>query len=458
MKKEFFFQMSTNLVLDLNDFEKIDFPIGTGGFGTVFKVKNKKTGEIFAAKEFKDFRLGDGTENISRELNIIAKLSHPSILKFYGYSPNDFDNNPKPVLITEYAENNSLYTVLDLEDRGISPAGWDDTKKLITIYGIASGMSYLHYYSIIHRDLKPHNILMDSLFFPKIGDFGFSKILHENADSFSFESTNCVKGTPSYIAPEIWAADKNEDIPYSKASDVYAFGMLLYEMMTLKAPFEKLTIPQICNKVASGERPELIDSIEEPYKSLIEQCWSQNPNERPTFAQIIEELQSDKFITPTIDESEFNEYLDYINNYLTINYHRSCQIRYRNKKIAKKQQQKKRITSIIFNIFIFGVILFLLFLFARKSKIKSIFPNDIYDTLDKKCQNLIDEAKTDPNKQFLVGKFLIEGKQNFPKKLWIGLKYLEESISSGCIDSVIYYCRMYIEGTDVPIDISFAVF
>lgn len=164
-------------------------------------------------------------------------------------------------------------------------------------------MSYLHDHDIIHRDLKPHNILMDSLFFPKIGDFGFSKKLH---DSFSFESTNCVKGTPSYIAPEIWAADKNEDIPYSKASDVYAFGMLLYEMMSLKAPFEKLKIPQICNKVTSGERPELINSIEEPYKNLIERCWSQDPKERPTFVQIIDELQSDKFITPTIDKIEFS--------------------------------------------------------------------------------------------------------------------------------------------------------
>lgn len=130
--------MSKDLFLDLNDFEKIGIPIGSGAFGTVFKVRNKKTNEIFAAKEFKEFRSDDETEirNISREINIIIKLSHPSILKFVGYSPNDFNNNPKPVLVTEFAENNSLYSILELESGGLSPDGWDDTKKLIVIYGI----------------------------------------------------------------------------------------------------------------------------------------------------------------------------------------------------------------------------------------------------------------------------------------------------------------------------------
>ena len=115
--------MSEDNFLDLNDFEKIGFPIGTGASGTVFKVRNKKTNEIFAAKEFKEFRSDDETEiqNISREINTIIKFSHPSILKFVGYSPKDFDNNSKPVLVTEFAENNSLYSILELERRGLSP-------------------------------------------------------------------------------------------------------------------------------------------------------------------------------------------------------------------------------------------------------------------------------------------------------------------------------------------------
>ena len=84
------------------------------------------------------------------------------------------------------------------------------------IYGIASAMAYLHAYNIIHRDLKPANILEDDKFFPKIADFGLSKI-NENFSSRG-QSAVGFKGTPIYCAPEVWL--NNE---YSKAGDVYSF-------------------------------------------------------------------------------------------------------------------------------------------------------------------------------------------------------------------------------------------
>ena len=87
-------------------------------------------------------------------------MNHPSVLKFIGYTLK----NDKPIFITEYMKNGTLQDIIDSERNSISPEYWDATQKLITIYGIASGMSYLHSHNVIHRDLKPANILIDSDF------------------------------------------------------------------------------------------------------------------------------------------------------------------------------------------------------------------------------------------------------------------------------------------------------
>ena len=114
-----------------------------------------------------------------------------------------------------------------MSSSGLSPKKWDDTKKLINIYGIASGMSYLHSHKVIHRDLKLENILLDEYLNPKISDFGLSKIIDFLSISMNVQSQRGLKGTPIYIAPEIYAEEE-----YSKSSDVYAFAFIVYEIIT----------------------------------------------------------------------------------------------------------------------------------------------------------------------------------------------------------------------------------
>ena len=101
--------------VDLDNFIKIE-KIGKGSFGEVLKVKDKQTGEIYAAKiGFKSLEeeTKDAKINLAREVNLLSQLNHPSILKFIGYSPYNFDKKNKPIIITEYSSTGSLFDILE---------------------------------------------------------------------------------------------------------------------------------------------------------------------------------------------------------------------------------------------------------------------------------------------------------------------------------------------------------
>lgn len=194
-----------NGLFDLNDFI-MQNKIGEGAFGKVYQVKNKKTGQFCAAKisieKTEDISRGSLLD-LYREVSIISKLDHPAVLKFVGFSPNNFKGKSKPVIVTELAKNGTLTNFI-LKLKAKSSPNLIDTQKLIIIYGIAAAMSYLHSHDIIHRDLKPDNVLLDDYLHPKIADFGLSKVSKQNPTKIALESTLSIKGTPVYISPEIW--------------------------------------------------------------------------------------------------------------------------------------------------------------------------------------------------------------------------------------------------------------
>ena len=301
---------------DFFDLKKLDIKekIGEGSYAKVFKVLDKSNGEVYAAKiskiEFEDINKSD-LLNLNREVNIMAQINHRSILKFVGYSPTNFKNKPKPVILLEYSANDTLKSIIDLERKSLSPKGWDNTKKLINIFGIASAMSYLHLNNIIHRDLKPANILEDDYLFPKIADFGLSKQMHTNESSMTDQSTTCFKGSLAYSAPECIL--KYE---FTKASDVYSFAMIVYEIVTSEVIFPNfINYIQIANAAMNGIRPEFKYPIPDCYRDLITSCWGNDPNERPTFDQIVNMLKTNEdFIIEGVDKDEYLDYIELIEN------------------------------------------------------------------------------------------------------------------------------------------------
>ena len=235
-------------------------------------------------------------------MNIISKIMHPSILRFIFFSLKDFKNNNKQVIITEYASNGTLENLINGDNKNKV----NDTQKLIITYGIASAMSFLHSHGIIHRDLKPANILLDDFLFPKISDFVLSKFKVISESESCFQSTiGNIKGTPIYMSPENYYNSE-----YSEYSDAYAFGLIIYQLYTNEKIFDECNYFQVLVLIEKGYRPLFTKEIPSSYKNLIECCWNEDPNKRPLFSEIINELRNNKgFITSTINEDIFNKYM-----------------------------------------------------------------------------------------------------------------------------------------------------
>lgn len=421
--------------------------IGEGSFGKVYLVEDKKKRKQYAAKVL-NVQINNLSQedkiSLSHEVNINAGMNHPAVLKFVGYSPNNFRGEPNPVILTEYCKNGSLQSLISNHTKygGI----WDDTKKLITIFGIAIGMRYLHSNNIIHRDLKTDNILMDDILCPKIADFGLSKKIHLNPNSMSLQSAKNFKGTPIFTAPEVFQTKECTEM-----SDVYAFGFILYEIVT-NTTLGNPTYMLLAFRVASGQPPNFNDQIPDSYRQLIERCWSFNPSDRPKFSEIVSMLKTDKgFITEKVKEDDFRYYVksieelpssfntrkiikpeDYISS-TSKTFQRIDLKRY------SEQQKKSFLTSLKS---FFGI---------TKEK---LFPGDKYNKLSEDCQRLVCEAENDPEKQYHIGTLLIEGKDGFPMNVNLAVKYFERSIAGGNIDSALYLSEMLFEGEIIPQDLN----
>ncbi|KAK8867256.1 hypothetical protein M9Y10_010233 [Tritrichomonas musculus] len=300
-----------NYSLDLSQYTLLN-KIETDENSSVYKIKNNSTDLIYSAKLLFNSKKEEEEEGVSSSfnqnftynINIISKLNHPSIAKFVGFSPINFQGSPNPIIITEYISNGTLKDIILSERKSKADFNWNDTKKLIALYGLASAMLYLHSHNVIHHDLRPENILMDDKLYPKISIYNLLKPNVQN-------SQDEIKSSILYSSPE----KLTNQVP-TKESDVFSFSMIAYEVMTSQEPFIKSTFSELRDNIISGNRPDFTFSIPEAYKNLIEKCWSQKPSDRPTFVMIVDELRTNReFITEMVEEDEFLCYVDSLDEF-----------------------------------------------------------------------------------------------------------------------------------------------
>ena len=248
--------------------------VGEGSFGEVFRsvwlgttvaVKTMRAESSNALKMDKFFG----------EIALTSTLHHPNIVLFYGACVEV----PNICLVMEYLSVN-LYDLLHTESK--------HSLHFLVLHRFACdtarGMKYLHRRAkIIQRDLKSRNIMVDLNFNAKICDFGLSRYI-KNDKTLTF----C--GTPYWTAPEIIRQEA-----YTEKADVYSYGIVLWEIITHQEPYSGMESMEVAYAAAErGLRPTIPSICPEGYAWLMQKCWSDDPDDRPDFSEVLESLFKQK--------------------------------------------------------------------------------------------------------------------------------------------------------------------
>lgn len=246
IQKAFVDVMDYNLLKTAtNNFQESEI-LGSGGFGCVYK--GQLDDNLFVAVKRLDSQTRDAMKEFQTEVDILSKIQHPNIINLLGYCVHD----ETKLLVYELMENDSLDTQLHGPSSG-SNLTWYCRMKIAL--DIARALEYLHEHckpSVIHRDLKSSNILLDSKFNAKLADFGLAVMEGTNSKNIK------LSGTLGYVAPEYLLDGKLTD-----KSDVYAFGVVLLELLLKRRPVEKIA-PSQCQSIVTWALPQLTDRSQLP--------------------------------------------------------------------------------------------------------------------------------------------------------------------------------------------------
>ncbi|XP_063062059.1 mitogen-activated protein kinase kinase kinase 10 [Engraulis encrasicolus] len=252
--------------------------IGAGGFGKVYKgMWRGEEVAVKAARQDPDEDISVTAESVRQEARLFWMLRHPNIISLRGVCLRE----PNLCLVMEYARGGALNRAL---------AGKKVPPRVLVNWAVqvATGMDYLHNHTIvpvIHRDLKSSNILilepLDNLWGKtlKITDFGLAREWHRTTKMSA-------AGTYAWMAPEVIKLSL-----FSKSSDVWSFGVLLWELLTGEVPYREIDALAVAYGVAVNKLTLPIPSTcPEAFAHLLEECWSHNPHSRPAFGCILRRL------------------------------------------------------------------------------------------------------------------------------------------------------------------------
>ncbi|XP_030646899.1 serine/threonine-protein kinase A-Raf [Chanos chanos] len=265
--------------------------IGTGSFGTVFK--GKWHGDV----AIKILKVTEPTpeqlQAFKNEMQVLRKTRHVNILLFMG-----FMTKPNFAIITQWCEGSSLYRHLH-----VTETKFDTMRRIDVARQTAQGMDYLHAKNIIHRDLKSNNIFLHEGWTVKIGDFGLATVKSRWSGSQQVEQPS---GSILWMAPEVIRMQDTN--PYTFQSDVYGYGVVLFELMSGTLPYSNINNrDQIIFMVGRGylspDLSKLYSNCPKSMKRLIIDCLKFKRDERPLFPQILVGIEQVQDLLPKIERS-----------------------------------------------------------------------------------------------------------------------------------------------------------
>lgn len=249
----------------LDDFD-IGKPLGKGKYGSVYLAREKHSKYIVGLKVlYKSQLLKSNVEHqLRREIEIQSHLRHPNILRLFGY----FYDDTRVFLILEYAAQGELY-------KHLRTGTFDENRAASYAACVAHSLDYCHSKHVIHRDIKPENILLGVNGEIKIADFGWSVHAPSNR-----RTTLC--GTLDYLAPEMV-----ERKPHDHTVDLWALGVLIYEFLVGRAPFEMPSAIDTHRKILRVDYRIPPGTMSEQAADLIGRLLVKNPRDRLALKNVI---------------------------------------------------------------------------------------------------------------------------------------------------------------------------
>jgi serine/threonine-protein kinase len=255
--------------------------LGAGGMGEVHRAMDTRLGREVALKVLRDEHAGDAAHagRLEREARAAAALNHPNIVAVFDVGTHD----GAPYLVTELLEGDTLRGLL------AAPVPLDRAVTLAT--QLAAGLSAAHERGIVHRDLKPENLFVTRDGRLKILDFGIARVVARESVSGGTvtegTATGALLGTVGYMAPE-----QVRGLPADARADAFAFGCVLYELLSGERAFRGATPVETAYAILNFEPPALPPGTPAHLVALVKRCLSKSANERPTGGAELEQALS----------------------------------------------------------------------------------------------------------------------------------------------------------------------
>ncbi|KLO13867.1 kinase-like protein [Schizopora paradoxa] len=287
----------SHLSLEGKIVQRQPYASGLGGSCDVYTAWSLKHEKKVAVKQIRAFLRKDSSlaKKLAKEIRIWSKLEHDNVLPLLGYFTEG--NGVMPSLVSEWMEKGTLHDFMKSFPRG-------GIEACTILRDIASGLAYLHSKEVIHADLKAQNILISASKTPLLADFGLSLALSQSHSTMG-TTTASTKGTVRWMAVELLpSVSGDEPSKHDKRSDVWAFGMVIYELLSWDVPFNnKHNDVLVLMAIVNGQVPEKPERPERGYDQsifsllwkLASSCWTRNTS-RPT-AEYIADYLTENIIT-----------------------------------------------------------------------------------------------------------------------------------------------------------------
>lgn len=247
--------------------------LGEGSFGKCYLVEAASDKSRCVIKQIDiKFMSADEKNETIREAMILKNLAHPNIIRFRdAYTTK----KQKLCIVMDFADGGDLQS--KIKERNGRPFSEDQIIDWFVQMCLA--IKHVHDRKILHRDLKSQNIFLTRTGRIKLGDFGIAKVLSNTVDN-----AKTMVGTPYYLSPEIV-----ESRPYNFKSDIWSLGVLLYELCSLKPPFDASSLHFLALKIVRGVYPPLSKQLSQPLRNLVSKMLKTDPQARPNIHEILHE-------------------------------------------------------------------------------------------------------------------------------------------------------------------------